>query len=152
MANLPTPVVDQSEKGIRLSSSRRNRNRRTGEAYSFLLPYILFMLAFGLGPGIYAFLISFADFSNGVPHYFAAGVKNYMTVFNDQRFKFTFKNIAEFLVISVPIGIALVVLLASLLHMRPGWVSSTLRTFFFIPGAATGPAVVLLVIFMLTPT
>ena len=43
------------------------------------------------------------------------------------------------------------VLLALLLHMRPGRVSSTLRTLFFIPGAAAGPAVVLLVIFMLTP-
>ena len=151
MANLSMPVEGQSEKKVRLSSSRRNRNRRTNEAYLFLLPYILFMLAFGLGPGIYALLISFADFSSGVPHYFAAGVKNYLTVLKDQRFVFTFTNIGEFLLISVPIGIALVVLLALLLHMRPGRVSSTLRTFFFIPGAATGPAVVLLVIFMLTP-
>jgi multiple sugar transport system permease protein len=35
--------------------------------------------------------------------------------------------------------------------MRPGRVASTLRTLFFIPGAAAGPAVVLLVIFLLTP-
>jgi multiple sugar transport system permease protein len=117
-----------------------------------VLPYVLFLLAFGLGPGIYAVLISFADFSSGVPHYFAAGIKNYLTVFNDQRFAFTFTNIGEFLIISVPIGIALVVLLALLLHMRPGRVASTLRTLYFIPGAAAGPAVVLLVIFMLTPS
>ena len=81
MANLTIRVEDQSEKKARLSSSRRYRNRRTGQAYSFLLPYILFMLAFGLGPGSYAFLISFADYSTGLPRYFAAGIKNYLTVF-----------------------------------------------------------------------
>ena len=144
-------VEDQAEKKVHLSSSRRNRNRQTGEAYLFLLPYILFLLAFGLGPGIYALLISFADFSTGIPRYFAAGINNYLTVFKDSRFGFTFTNIGEFLLISVPVGIALVVLLALLLHMQPGRVASTLRTLFFIPGAAVGPAVVLLVIFMLTP-
>jgi len=151
MANLTMHVEDQSEKKVHPSNSRRYWNRRTGEAYLFLLPYILVMLAFGLGPGIYAFLISFADFSTGIPRYFAAGIKNYLTVFKDSRFGFTFTNIGEFLLISVPVGIALVVLLALLLHMQPGRVSSTLRTLFFIPGAAVGPAVVLLVIFMLTP-
>jgi multiple sugar transport system permease protein len=151
MANLTMRVENQPENKVRSSSSRQYLNRRTGEAYLFLLPYILFMLAFGLGPGIYAFLISFADYSTGLPRYFAAGIKNYLTVFKDQRFGFTFANIGEFLIISVPIGIALVVLLALLLHMRPGRVASTLRTLFFIPGAAAGPAVVLLVIFMLTP-
>ena len=151
MANLSMRVEDQSKKTVHLSSSRRYRNRRTGEAYSFLWPYILVMLAFGLGPGIYAFLISFADYSTGLPRYFAAGINNYITVFKDYRFGFTFANIGEFLLISVPIGIALVVLLTLLLHMRPGRVASTLRTLFFIPGAAVGPAVVLLVIFMLTP-
>jgi multiple sugar transport system permease protein len=151
MANLSLPIEDQTKKNIRLSSSSRYRNRRAGEAYLFLLPYILFMLAFGLGPGIYALIISFADYSSGLPRYFAAGLKNYLTVFKDSRFGFTFTNIGEFLLISVPVGIALVVLLALLLHMRPGRVASTLRTLFFIPGAAAGPAVVLLVIFMLTP-
>jgi multiple sugar transport system permease protein len=151
MANLSVPIENQSKKNVRLSRSSRYRNRRTGEAYSFLLPYILFMLAFGLGPGIYALIISFADYSSGLPRYFKAGIKNYLTVFKDSRLGFTFANIGKFLLISVPVGIALVVLLALLLHMRPGKVASTLRTLFFIPGAAVGPAVVLLVIFMLTP-
>jgi len=151
MANLSIRVEDQFKKKVSHSGLHRFRNRRTGEAYSFLLPYILVMLAFGLGPGIYAFLISFADYSTGLPRYFAAGITNYLTVFKDSRFAFTFANIGKFLIISVPLGIALVVLLALLLHMRPGRVASTLRTLFFIPGAAVGPAVVLIVIFMLTP-
>ncbi len=122
--------------------------RRNLSAYMFTLPYLLFLLAFGLGPGIYAFLISFADFKKGVPNYFGAGIKNYITAFKDFRFAFTMTNIAEFLVVSVPLGIALVVLIALLLHMRPGRLASTLRTLYFIPGAVTGPALLLLAIFM----
>lgn len=120
--------------------------------YLFILPYFLAMLAFGLGPGIYALIISFSDFSTGLPKYFAAGISNYITVFKDTRINFTFSNIAQFLVISVPLGIALVVVLAVLLQMRPGRVSTTLRTLYFIPGAITGPALVLLAVFMLDPT
>ena len=128
MANLSMRVEDQSTKKVRLSSSRRYWNRRSRVAYLFLLPYILFMLAFGLGPGIYALIISFADYSTGLPRYFAAGIKNYLAVFKESRFVFTFANIGKFLLISVPVGIALVVLLALLLHMRPGRVASpTLR-------------------------
>ncbi|MFL7794156.1 MAG: hypothetical protein AB8I69_18585, partial [Anaerolineae bacterium] len=78
-------------------------------AYVFVLPYLLVMLAFGLGPGLYALLLSFADFSSGLPSYFAAGFSNYLAVFKDFRFSFTFVNIGEFLVISVPLGIAMVV-------------------------------------------
>jgi multiple sugar transport system permease protein len=52
----------------------------------------------------------------------------------------------------VPLGIGFVVLLALLLDMRPGRFSSALRLLYFIPGAVTGPALVLLVICILDPT
>jgi multiple sugar transport system permease protein len=129
-----------------------SRWQRHLTAYLFVLPYALVMLAFGLGPGLYALLISFADFSTGLPSYFAAGFSNYLAVFKDFRFTFTFSNIAEFLVISVPLGIAMVVILAILLQMRPGPLSTVLRTLYFISGAVTGPVIVLVVIFMLDPS
>jgi multiple sugar transport system permease protein len=129
-----------------------SRRRRHLIAYLFVLPYFLFMLAFGLGPGLYALLISFADFSTGLPRYFAAGFDNYLAVFKDYRFNFTAGNIAEFLVISVPLGIAMVVILAILLQMRPGPLSTALRTLYFISGAVTGPVLVLVAIFMLDPS
>ncbi len=109
------------------------------------------MLLFGLGPGLYALLISFADFGAGVPRYFAAGFHNYLTAFKDFRFGFTLTNIVSFLGISVPLGIAVVVMLAMLLHMRPGRLSSALRTIYFIGGAVTGPVLVLVFIIMLNP-
>ena len=89
----------------RLRFSSFSHWRRNLTAYLFALPYILVLLAFGLGPGLYALLISFADFSAGVPKYFTAGFSNYLAVFKDFRFDFTFGNIAVFLVVSVPFGI-----------------------------------------------
>jgi multiple sugar transport system permease protein len=129
-----------------------SRWRRHLTAYPFVLPYVLAMLAFGLGPGLYALLISFADFSMGVPNYFAAGFSNYLAVFNDYRFTFTLANIGKFLVISVPAGIAMVIILAILLQMRPGRVSTALRTLYFVGGAVTGPVLVLVAIFMFDPS
>ncbi|MBK9925025.1 MAG: sugar ABC transporter permease [Anaerolineales bacterium] len=121
-------------------------------AYLFVLPYFLVMLAFGLGPGLYALVLSFADFSTGLPKYFSAGFGNYLAVFKDFRFAFTFGNIAEFLIISVPLGIAMVIILAILLQMRPGPLSTALRTLYFVSGAVTGPVLVLVAIFMLDPS
>lgn len=133
-------------------SSWFSRWRRRLVTCLFVLPYVLVMLAFGLGPGLYALLISFADFSLGVPDYFAAGLGNYLVVFKDFRFSFTFVNITEFLIISVPLGIAMVVILAILLQMRPGPLSTALRTLYFVAGAVTGPVLVLVAIFMLDPS
>jgi multiple sugar transport system permease protein len=126
--------------------------RRRLVGYLFVLPYFLVMLAFGIGPGLYALLISFADFKTGLPKYFAAGFSNYLAVFKDFRFISTFANIGKFLLISVPLGIAMVVILAILLQMRPGWLSTVLRTLYFVAGAVTGPVLVLVLIFMLDPS
>ena len=87
--SLPLPLANKP----RFASFSRWRRHLT--AYLFVLPYVLVMLAFGLGPGLYALLLSFADFSTGVPSYFAAGFSNYLAVFKDFRFTFTFGNIAE---------------------------------------------------------
>ena len=120
-------------------------------SYLLVLPYLVFVTLFGIGPGLYAFLISFAKFEDGAPKFFTAGIDNYTTAFGDARFWQMFGNLLEFLIISVPLGIGLVVLLALLLDMRPGKFASSLRLLYFIPGAVTGPALVLLMICILNP-
>jgi multiple sugar transport system permease protein len=138
----------QRSRLFRLGGRDWRRNRAN---YLLLLPYLVFMAIFGIGPGLYAVLASFAKFSFGAPHYFAAGFDNYVKAFTDARFATTFVNLLQFLVVSVPLGIGFVVLLALLLDMRPGRVASALRLLFFIPGAVTGPALVLLAICILNP-
>jgi multiple sugar transport system permease protein len=153
MINLASPTTPaalpstQRSRGSRLGGGwRRNRT-----SYALVLPYFVFMILFGIGPGLYALVMSFSKFQMGVPDYFAAGLDNYVTAFTDARFLTTFGNLLEFVVISVPLGIACVVLIALLLDMRPGRAASALRLMYFLPGAVTGPALVLLAICILNP-
>src|SRR5262245_12373940 len=137
-----TPVRPQARPLV------SSQGRRRLSPYLFLLPYLLAMFFFSIGPVLYALMISFADFSQGVPRYFAGGISNYVTAYSDFRFAEVFRNIGIFLLISVPLGIVLVLLLSLLLHIRRGRLAAVLRTIYFIPGAVTGPALVLLAIFM----
>lgn len=117
----------------------------------FVLPYVLLLLAFGIGPGIYALCISFAKFTGGRPQFFRAGVENYVTAYTDFRFAGVFQNVSLFLLLSLPIGVAGVVVISLLLHMRDGGLSTALRTIYFLPGAVAGPTAVLLAIFVFDP-
>lgn len=117
----------------------------------FVLPYMLFLLAFGVLPGLYALVLSFASFPNGTPQYFAAGLHNFVTAFTDFRFGTAFANVFQYLIISVPFGVIGVTAIALLLHARTGWFSHAMRTIYFLPGAVAGPTVVLLALFMCDP-
>lgn len=120
-------------------------------AHLFVLPYVILMLLFGIGPGIYAFIISFATFVEGRPQLFGAGLSNYIFAFTDFRFATAFQNVALFLLISLPFGVIGVVLLSLLLHARDGGFATIMRTIYFIPGAVAGPTAVLLAIFVFDP-
>lgn len=146
--NIPASVTLTT---ARQPSRARTAWRRHRAAYAFVLPYVVVMLLFGLSPGIYALVMSFSSFKTGTPRYFAAGFANYVAAFKDFRFGFTVGNIVQFLAISVPLGIALVVLIALLLHMRPGRFSRAMLTLYFISGAVTGPVLMLLAIIIFNP-
>lgn len=117
----------------------------------FVLPYALFLLAFGILPGLFALILSFATFPNGTPDYFAAGIQNYVTAFHDFRFGDALSNMFQFLIISVPFGVIGVTSIALLLHLRTGWFATAMRTIYFLPGAVAGPTAVLIALFMLDP-
>jgi multiple sugar transport system permease protein len=130
---------------------RSARRFRVNPAYIFLLPYLIAMFLFSLGPAIYALLLTFATFKAGRPQFFAAGFKNIVTVFKDPYLMPAFGNVLRFLVVSVPFGLVFVVLLALLLHARPNRFSLFMRTVYFLPGAVTGPALVMLFLFTFNP-
>ena len=138
------------------SVSKVQRNRRRSRspfhaAHLFVLPYVILMVLFGLAPGIYALIISFAKFVGGRPQFFQAGISNYTTAYSDLRFLPALGNVFHFLLISIPAGIVGVIFIALWLHARPGRLATGFRTLFFIPGAFAGPALVLLAFFMLSP-
>ena len=137
-----------------VSKIQRNKTRSRSPfraAHLFVLPYVILMVLFGLAPGIYALIISFAKFVGGRPQFFQAGISNYITAYSDLRFLPALGNVFHFLLISIPTGIIGVIFIALWLHARPGRIATGFRTLFFVPGAFAGPALVLLAFFMLSP-
>lgn len=120
-------------------------------AHLFVLPHTIFLVLFGIGPAVYALIISFASFQTGTPEFFAAGLDNYAGAYSDFRFQPAVSNVAQFLAISVPLGAVGVVAIALLVHARQDRVGTGMRTLYFIPGAVAGPILALLAIFMFDP-
>ena len=147
------PISSPANSSAPSKGETRSRRRRffPTAADIFVLPYVLFLLAFGILPGIYALVLSFSSFANGTPQYFAAGLQNFVTAFTDFRFGTAFVNVFQFLIISVPFGVIGVTAIALLLHARTGWFTHVMRTIYFLPGAVAGPTVVLLALFMCDP-
>ena len=116
-------------------------------AYAFSSGYMVLLLAFGIGPMLYALYLSFTKAGKFV------GFDNFVNVFDDFRFKPAVIHVAAFVVIWVVTLIVFVVLLALVVHaIRVRWLSSTSRFLFYIPGALAGAASVMLWLFMLNPT
>lgn len=129
----------------------RRRPMRLVGPHLFALPYVIVLAIFGLVPAAYALMMSFARFVGGRPQFFQAGLKNYVIALNDSRFLDSFEHVGHYLLVSLPISVAGVLLLALLLHARPGRLALIFRTVFFVPSAFAGPALVLLSFFILNP-
>jgi multiple sugar transport system permease protein len=125
------------------------RHRRLNHGYVFVLPYVLFLLVFGVGPALYAIFLCFVDTSGNSFQF--NGLANFVAVFRDFRFAPAFGHVFLFLIIWLPVTVIGVLLLALLLHARIGRFSSTMRLIYYLPGAVTGSASVLLWLFMFDP-
>ncbi len=109
--------------------------------------YALLLLAFGIGPMIYALYLSVTKDGEFV------GLANFTRVFGDFRFLPAVQHVFAFLAIWLLSLMVIVVLLALIVHgLRARWLSSTARFLFYIPGALAGSASVLLWLFMLDPS
>lgn len=135
---------------IRITDDRRGGSNRF-VWYVFLLPYLVAMAMFSLGPAIYAMLLSFASFEMGVPQFFAAGLENFIKAYTHFRFVASFINIAKYALFSVSTGLLGVLIIALLLDVRQSRATSALRTIYFLPGALSGVGAVLLFGFILDP-
>ncbi len=136
----------------RQAAARRRRAFSFFKAgHLFVLPYLFFMLVFGLGPALYAVVVSVSKFQFGRPLLFQAGLDNFATAFTHYRFLPAFQNVLGYLALSLPVALLGVIGLSLLLHARPSRLADGVRTVYFLPGAVTGPALVLVAIFMFDP-
>lgn len=144
--HLMTRTASGEAKGKSLPKPRLG-GRSSAKAWAFTAPYVLLLLTFGVVPTLYAVYESFNSLKNPA----SLSLDNYSAVFGDFRFWPAIGNVALFTVIWIPVMVLGTILLALLLHEKVGRFSSTMRLIFFLPGAVTGSAAVLLWYFMLDP-
>ncbi|MEO8882467.1 MAG: sugar ABC transporter permease [Devosia sp.] len=135
-----------------VSAERQQATKRRGRrealiSYLFLLPYIILLLMFGVLPVFYAFGLSFFDTIGGTFWWFT----NYVTAFADFRFSASVVNVLTYAVIWVVVTVVGVLALSLMLDTLRRRAATALRTIFFLPGAITSSAIVVLWLFMLDP-
>ena len=109
--------------------------------------YVVLLLAFGIGPMLYALYLAFTKAGAFV------GLDNFVKVFGDFRFFPAVQHVSAFVAIWLVSLIVFVLLLALVVHaVRVRWLSATSRFLFYIPGALAGSASVMLWLFMLDPS
>ena len=126
------------------TASARRRNVR---GWAFSTPYVAFLLAFGIVPAVWAIVQSLQPvMSPG-----QISLANYFTVFNDFRFLPAALNVLTFMAIWIPVMVLGTLIFALLLHHRASRSGATQRLVYFLPGAVTGSAAVMLWYFMISP-
>ena len=128
------------------AQATRKRDLRAMRGLPFILPYLPFLLVFGILPMAYALYLAVTNDGGSW-----VGVDNFTRTVRDYRFAPAFEHILLYTVVWLGSLIVLVVGLALLLHGRANRVSSTFRFLFYIPGALAGASGVLVWLFMLDP-
>ncbi len=113
----------------------------------FVLPYLPFLIVFGVAPTIYAIDLAFTNVGGSF-----VGFHNFVRTYNDFRFIDAFKHVLVYTTVWLVALMVFVVGLALLLHGRANKVSASFRFLFYMPGALAGSAAVLVWLFMLDPS
>jgi len=125
------------------------RRPPSGMSYAFVGPYLLFALAFGLGPAIYAIYLAFTK-RDGTGF---AGFANFTHVMKDFRFVPAVEHVSFYVGIWLVALIVLVTFFSLLVHsIGVSRVRTSLRTIYYLPGALAGASSVMLWLFLLDPT
>ena len=126
--------------------TRSARRGRGALGYLLSAPYVLLLVCFGIVPTLYAVYLSVVDGSGNF-----IGAWNFSLVLTDYRFLPALVHVASYLAIWLPFMICMVLLITFLLQARPGKFSTAMRLLYYLPGAFTGSASVLIWVFILSP-
>ena len=127
----------------------KRQGRENVYGYIFILPWLIGLLAFTLGPMLFSFITSFSDY-NMLTFKFN-GVANYKKMFlQDQLFWKSFKNTAIYAVMNIPLvtigGVVVAVILnKSIFGLR------TFRTIYYLPSIMVGVGTYFLWMLLLNP-
>ena len=120
----------------------RRWTRESFHAYVFMLPAILGLLLFTLGPAIASLWLSFTEYNILTPPEWI-GLANYAEMFQAQLFWQALRVSAIYSVVSVPLGLTLALGLAVLLnHKMRGMM--VFRSIYYLPTVISGVGVAML--------
>lgn len=138
--------------------SRRRWSRVFGAqpvGYLFAAPYVLFIAAVFAYPLGLAFWMSFHDFFFAAPGVAVerpfVGLDNYVTVLSDPDVQRSFLNVGVFLLINVPLTVALSLLLATALNGAIRF-RSFFRVAYYVPYVTASVAVVAVWLYLFSTT
>jgi multiple sugar transport system permease protein len=115
--------------------------------YLFLLPYLVLLAMFGIVPVLYAVGLSFFDTYDRT----FVGLGNFARALSDFRLPQSFVNVGTYVALWVSLMIVGVSALSLIVDALPRRAGIAARTIFFLPGAVTSAAIVVLWLFLLDP-
>lgn len=136
MAIAPQPLRTNKEPGRRLTLTQK----RTLWAWSVLALPLLFFLIVRMGPTLFALNMSFRQWDILSPEKPWVGMANYTKLFKDPVFLKSLKNTFVYVLVGVPVQIALGLGVA-LLIQRVNRFAGFFRTLYFIPYITSSVAV-----------
>lgn len=109
-----TPAAAHRSDAVAAATTKASR-RVSLTPYYFILPYLVFFIAFRLGPSLAGLGISFTNWQAVRPPQFV-GVDNFGAMLRDPLFAASFRNTLLFVAITVPVLIVLSLALAIFLN------------------------------------
>ncbi len=144
---LPTGPVPSNRRARNIWSSRVRRNEAL-DGYIFILPWLLGLLIFVLGPFVAGLYYSFTEYDGLTPPQWV-GLQNYQRVlFDDPQFWLAVYNTVWYVGASVLPGVVFGLLLALLLNQKVRGIT-IFRTLFYMPSIVPAVASVALFIYIL---
>ena len=128
---------------------KKHQSRENVYGYLFILPWIIGMLCFTLGPMVFSFITSFADYNMLKIDFIGAGNYTFMLT-KDPLFWKSFKNTLVYALMNIPLvtvgGVIVAVILnKSIFGLR------TFRTIYYLPSIMVGVGTYFLWMLLLDP-
>lgn len=121
---------------------RQARRREAVYGYIFMLPAIIGLLVFMIGPIIASLYLSFTNY-NVISESRWIGLDNYTTLFQDPLFWKALRVSAIYSVVSVPLGLMLSLFAAVLLNQKMRGIT-IFRSIYYLPTVISGVGVAML--------
>ena len=136
-------AADRAPRVSRRQRLRDNLRHTNPIGYLFTLPYLIFFTVFVAYPVGFAFYLTFHSWNIVRPEKPFVGFRNYERLLSDELFYKALQNTLIFLVVHIPLQIAVALLLAVVLNQKiPG--RAFFRVAFFLPFVTSGAIISLI--------